>query len=274
MSELTGTAEGEIDRIVERRFFASGKPGRMLEIGAARPDWLSIGSHFRAKGWDVLSVEPNPVFADMHRALGHDVAEVACGAENRDGVDFTVVDCHGTAYRDGAVSFESFSSLGIRGDFAKLDQTGTHRQIKVDVRTADTILSASRPQWRRVDLLAIDIEGWEIEALSGLCFARHKPRVVILENLFVSSAYHRFMRSRGYVLWRMSFPNEVWVRRSSVSFVEALWCPIAAAVTAPLLRARMAAGMIKRALREALDHDVRDREEVVGVGHVIGGAGG
>lgn len=256
MAETAEQAEGNIDRIVATRFFSNDGPGRMLEIGAARPDWLSIGSMFRSKGWDVLSVEPNPAFADMHRALGHDVVEVACGSENCDGVDFTVVDCRGAAYRDGAVSFESFSSLGIRGDFAKLDQTGTHRQIKVSVRTADTILAAARPLWRRVDLVAIDIEGWEIEALSGLCFARHKPKVVILENLFVSGAYHRFMRARGYVLWRLSFPNEVWVRRSLVSFLEAAWCRSAALVITPLLRARMKVGRIKRAIRRALDRDL------------------
>jgi hypothetical protein len=66
------TTEGNIDRLVERRFFGSVDNGTMLEIGAARPDWLSMGALFRDKGWDVLSVEPNPSFADMHRAAGHD----------------------------------------------------------------------------------------------------------------------------------------------------------------------------------------------------------
>jgi len=209
---MEGYAEHQIDRKVFQRFFGN-QPGTMLEIGAARPDWLSIGALYRAKGWDVLSVEPNPVFAAAHRALGHDVAEVALCEDDNDMATFTVADSHGAEYREGQVTFESFSSLGIRGDFAELGGKHGHQTIQVRTCRADTLLAETRPNWEGIDLVAVDIEGWELDALRGLNFERFRPKVIIVENLFVSASYRRFMRARGYFLWRRLSPNEIFVRR-------------------------------------------------------------
>lgn len=223
----------------------------MLEIGAARPDWLSMGAIFRAKGWDVLSVEPNPEFAAMHRALGHDVAEVALSSEDRDQADFTVVDCNGTEYRDGRVTFESWSSLGIHGEFAEMAVPTSQRRISVRACRADTLLSEQRPNWDGIDLVAIDIEGWELDALSGLDFARFRPAVVIMENLFISSSYRRFMRERGYRLWRCSFPNEVYVRKHRITRFGHLWSFLLCEAQSAIPRSRLMISRILRRVRAA-----------------------
>ncbi len=144
-------AEKDIDRIVQQAFFADTKPGVMIEVGAARPDYLSIGASFRAQGWQVLSIEPNPEFCDLHRALGNDVVQCACSDEDRDGVDFFVVDSNQADYLGGNVSFESFSSLGIRDEFAAdLEKTQVKtdvRTIQVNVRRLDTILAEHTPPY-------------------------------------------------------------------------------------------------------------------------------
>ncbi|MEQ8310230.1 MAG: FkbM family methyltransferase [Sphingopyxis sp.] len=214
------SAEGDVDLLVHDRFFRCLRSGTMLEIGAARPDWLSIGAHFRGLGWDVLSVEPNPHFAALHRNAGHDVAEVALASADCDSAIFTIVDCGGQIYRNGQVSYESFSSLGFRGKFAELSIPDRRQQICVRVCRADTLLNEARPDWKHIDLITVDIEGWEIEALSGLDFERYQPRVVILENLFAESAPRSFMRERGYVLWRSRFPNEIFARAEELSVNE------------------------------------------------------
>jgi len=249
----SGGAEGGVDGHVFRRFFSDF--GTCIEIGAGRPDWLSIGALFRTKGWDVLSVEPNPVFADMHRKCGHDVVQCACGAEDRNGVDFFVVDSGGVDYLDGQVTFESWSSLGIRGDYLEAQQHhgGTKTvAMKVDVRRLDTLLASLRPEWRAVDLVAVDVEGWELEVLSGLDFARFRPRVVIAENLFLCASYRRFMRRRGYALWKVACPNEIYVRRDLLGAWERLRSAAASAVVTTLSRARLkAAKMIRRLVRRS-----------------------
>jgi FkbM family methyltransferase len=211
-------AEGDVDRIVREIFFPRLRNGILVEVGAARPDFLSIGASFRSLGWKVIAVEPNPVFCAAHRALGYSVLEYACSDEDADKVDFFVVDMQGHTYLNGAVSFESFSSLGIKGHFAtlydKVRGKAKKKTIPVKVRMLDTILAEHEPGLIGIDILAIDVEGWELSVMRGLSLTKYSPRVVILENLFKELAYKRFMQSRGYVRWRRIEPNDVYLHPS------------------------------------------------------------
>ena len=112
-------AEGDIDRRIAERLF-KGRAGVFVEVGAARPDYLSVSAHFRTLGWRVVAIEPIPEFCELQRAAGNEVLQYACGEEDRDDVDFTVVDSHGSEYEGGQVSYESFSSLGIKPNYRTL----------------------------------------------------------------------------------------------------------------------------------------------------------
>ncbi len=210
-------AEREIDQVVRERFFADGRTGVLVEVGAAKPDYLSIGASFRERGWTVISIEPNPVFCAMHRARGHEVLEYACSDEDRDDAEFFVVNSKDAEYMGGTVSFESFSSLGIEGKFREdLEKAKSKTEvetIRVRVRRLDTILAEHYPELTRVDAMAVDVEGWEMAVMRGFSLDRYRPRVVILENLHRSREHRTFMRERGYRRWRRLKPNEVYVRR-------------------------------------------------------------
>lgn len=212
----TLAAEKDVDLVVQARFFPGETRGVLVEVGAAKPDFLSVGASFRKLGWTVISVEPNPVFCEAHRAAGHDVLQFACSDQDQDDVDFYVVDSGDAAYGDGTVSAESFSSLGVRGEFAedlaKTKSKTSVKTIKVKVRRLDTLLAEFYPDVTAIDVLAIDVEGWELEVMRGLSFARYRPEVVIVENLFRSRSYRRFMRGLGYHRWARLKPNEVYVR--------------------------------------------------------------
>lgn len=207
-------AEGEVDRLVHDRFFSTiNQPGVCVEVGAARPDFLSIGKFYRSRGWRVISIEPNPEFCELHRIQGNEIYEYACGERDRDDAEFFVVDSHGSNYEGGTVSYESFSSLGIRDQYADLAQgldLGIHR-IPVKVRRLDTILKLHAPELKQIDLLAIDVEGWELDVLRGLDISRHRPRVMIVENLFDRQEYRDYLQRAGYTIWRTLPPNEVYV---------------------------------------------------------------
>jgi FkbM family methyltransferase len=210
-------AEGDVDKLVRARFFPEEDSGVLVEVGAAHPDYLSISALYRSLGWAVLAVEPNPEFCELHRARGHEVLQYACGDHDEDDVDFSVVDSHGAAYKDGKVSYESFSSLAIKDSYAKLlDPSLSVRNIKVDLRRLDTILGEHAPAVDRIDIVAVDVEGWELEVLDGLDFGRFAPRVLIIENLFGEARYREYMRAKGYDLWRYVEPNDVYVPDSEI----------------------------------------------------------
>jgi len=209
-------AEGNVDRIVLDAFFHDRSKGVLVEVGAARPDYLSISASFRALGWKVIAIEPNPEFCAAHRAKGHDVLEYACSDWESDNANFFVVDSKGADYMGGTVSFESFSSLGIKDQFVGLYETvkakTNVKTIPVKVRKLDTILINHEPDLGEIDIVAIDVEGWELNVMRGLTLDKYRPKVVILENVFKDASYIAYMRARGYTLWRSLEPNEVYVR--------------------------------------------------------------
>ena len=213
-------AEGNVDKIVPDRFFPGVINGVFVEVGAARPDYLSVSALFRSVGWTVIAIEPNPAYADLHKKFGYEVLPYACGDHDEDNVDFSVVDSHGVAYQGGEVSFESFSSLAIKDSYAKLKPNLDVTKIKVKLRRLDTILMEHTPDTEAIDIVSVDVEGWEIEVLKGLTFERFRPKVLVVENLFSERSYRVYMRAKGYALWKTIKPNEVYVRSDLIGTLE------------------------------------------------------
>jgi FkbM family methyltransferase len=205
-------AEGDVDQIVKESFFADQAPGRVfVDVGAARPDYLSISALYRSEGWRVIAIDANPAFCELHRIRGYEVHEYACGDHDEDNIDFYIVNSHGAAYQDGQVSFESFSSLGVKEKYAQLTDDLDSVIVKVRLRRLDSIMREEAPEIEHIDILAIDVEGWEIEIIDGLDMRQYKPDVIILENLFDDDAYRTYLQLFDYSLWRRIPPNDVYV---------------------------------------------------------------
>ena len=205
------SGEGRLDRIVYERFFPGVHDGVFVDVGAAGPDFLSMSALYRQLGWRVIAIEPNPVFSAAQRAAGNEVLEYACADRDADNVDFELVDSHGSTYKEGAVTFESFSSLTVKPTYRALKSELDVKPIKVKVRRLDTILTEHAPEVERLDVVSVDVEGWELEVLAGLDFDRYRPTVLIIENLFRERGYRRALRDRGYALWRRRAHNDVYV---------------------------------------------------------------
>lgn len=205
-------AERDVDLKVFAEFFDDGRTDRVfVDVGAARPDYLSTSALFRTKGWRVIGIEPNPQFAALHRDLGHEVYECACGTVDGEEVDFCVADSQGQAYEGGNVSYESFSSFSLKPGYkALLPQTVRLNNIKVKVRRLESLLEELGLS--RIDVISADVEGWELEVLEGIDLARFDPSVIILENFLRDKSYKEWMRSHGYRLWKELYPNQVYVR--------------------------------------------------------------
>lgn len=221
------SAEKNVDLIVLDAFFRNKPPGVFVEVGAAHPEFLSISARYRSNGWNIIAIEPNPYFCKLHRDRGYNVYEYACSDKDEDNVDFYIVDSKGVEYGGVNVSFESFSSLGIKDEFSDLYKTvekeRDQKKIKVMVRKLDSVLKDNDSNMEYIDILAIDVEGWELSVLSGFSIEKYAPKVVILENLFKKREYRDYMKRKNYYLWRHLEPNEVYISnalKSSLPFME------------------------------------------------------
>ena len=82
----------------------------------------------------------------------------------------------------------------------------------MQVRRLDTILTQHAPDLGEIDVLSVDVEGWELNVMRGIDLAKYRPKVVILENLFTDARYVSFMCDVGYVFWQHIDLNDVYVR--------------------------------------------------------------
>lgn len=210
-------AEHQIDEIILRELFKNqAQCGTLIEVGAAGPEYLSMGSTFRKVGWNVVAIEPNPAFCALYREKSIPVLEYACGDRDEDDVPFYVIKSIGAQYEGGEVTYESFSSLGVEGKYLELQQTITteSNKIRIKLRKLDTLLQEFHPEISRVDVLSIDVEGHELAVLRGFSIDYFKPKVIVMENLFNMDEYGRYMARFNYQKIGVLGPNEIYISES------------------------------------------------------------
>ena len=202
------------DRYIRKNFFPDfSYRGCAVEVGCATLELLSMSQHFREFGWRCLGIEPNPRFVALHKARGNEVFEYAAADFEADDYDFVVAEANAD-YSDRQLSAHSYSSL-IKPGY--LDYKGgavrkfKQSKIKVSVRRLDDILNTHCPDLSNIDLLAIDVEGYEMEVMKGFTPARCKTRVIVLENLFHNAAYTEYMKGIGYRLHKKVKYNYIYV---------------------------------------------------------------
>ena len=186
--ELTG-ADREKELVAE--FFA-GARGFFAEVGANDPRYGSQSWHLEQAGWRGVLVEPLPELADRLRAeRTAQVFSVACSSPANAGQRLTL-------HAAGPLSSLDRSRMSA----GALPET----TIDVPVRTLDDILAeAGAPV--PLDFLSIDVEGHELEVLSGFDLARWRPRLILIEDYVADLTKHRLLRRSGYRLIRRTDSN-------------------------------------------------------------------
>lgn len=193
------------------KFFNNKTDGFFIEVGANAPVKFSQTWLLEKNGWRGILVEPLPAKCEALRAARKNsrIFQVAVGApEQRGETQFHVT------------TDDMFSSLHTR-------ETGPAKieTVPVQVMTLDELLAdAGNPT---IDFLSIDVEGMELDVLRGFDIARHRPKLVLLEDHMKSQQLYRAMKKRGYKLVKRTgvnnwfVPNGASFRLTSTS--EKLW---------------------------------------------------
>ncbi len=199
-------AEFFTDKYIRKNFFPDfSYHGCVVEVGCATPELLSMSQHFRESGWRSIGIEPNPRFVALHRARGNEVFEYAAADFEADDHDFVVAEANAD-YSDKELSAHSYSSLSIKPEYRDYKDGAVkyfkQTTIKVRVRRLDDILKTHCADLSKIDLLAIDVEGYELEVMKGFTPGRFQVKVIVLENLFHLASYTEYMKGIGYRLYK------------------------------------------------------------------------
>ncbi len=182
-------------------------PKLVVDVGAHDGWTLSNSYPFIASGWRGVLVEPLPsvfelLVANHRRHTNAHCLNVACS------------DYDGTASffigRDGDLGMNSTLSTD---DNEWMRSTRSERAIEVSVRRLSSLLTEEGVVGD-IGLLLIDCEGMDLEALSGLDPAVHRPWIVVTEmyalNPGKEDAKHALLNSWGLVHHVDTGVNEIW----------------------------------------------------------------
>ncbi len=179
------------DALLREYFPDYAYKGVFLDIGAGHPITISNSYHFRMNGWEIYSVDANPRLAAMHRDAG-----------------YRIVECAAVSVNEGTVEFDAYTNdLGWGGNVSssKGHAEGTNYEvIDVSARTLDDILANEFKEIDHIDILSMDIEVSEMDALEGFDISFWHPTVLFIEDHFPqTSGLEALLNSHGY-RWELS----------------------------------------------------------------------
>jgi FkbM family methyltransferase len=193
-------------------FFADTPKGFFVEVGANQPQQGSQTWQFEQAGWNGVLVEPQPDLAErLGQARRARVISAACSSPRNAGSHMTlhVLGPHSSLNPELAVTGVKAQSM-----------------VEVPVRTLDDILDeAGAPS--PIDFVSIDVEGHEVEVLSGFDIARWRPRLLLIEDHVTSLATHRYVTQAGYRLIRRTGPNGWYVPQAQAPRTGFGWWQLA-----------------------------------------------
>jgi FkbM family methyltransferase len=154
--------------------------GIFVDVGANDGINQSNSLYFERLGWQCLLIEP---VASIHAKckLNRPLAQVvhaACVASDYPNPEISLIDVGLMSFVDGARKNEEDKKAWIqRGE--QLQQITSERCL-APAKTLTSILEDQN--LTEIDLLSVDVEGYESEVLAGLDFSRFRPKHIVIED--------------------------------------------------------------------------------------------
>jgi FkbM family methyltransferase len=157
-----------------------GRPGYFVECGA-NDGYTQSNTYYlsRFRGWKGLLVEPIPMLYELCRSFRPESTVVNCALGAEDGGTATMVysDLMSTTIGARATAEADLEYASQNRPFVARDGNFL---VNVPVRTLSSLLDEVRID--RVDLLVLDVEGFELQVLAGIDFNRHRLSHILIET--------------------------------------------------------------------------------------------
>jgi FkbM family methyltransferase len=173
--------------------FKNKTEGFFVEVGCVDGKRFSNTLYLENIGWNGLCIEPQKEYINYLKINRPDSKIIHCavGSENKKKIEFYA------DKRGSLSSLDKSREQNLKRDYKTF--TGYTRQ-DVEMKTLNKIFEQNNV--KNIDVISIDIEGAEIQALEGLDIPKYNPKVFILEfssiTQFIKLLY--VMVTEGYHL--------------------------------------------------------------------------
>lgn len=163
--------EGE-DMIL-KKIFAEKDKGFYIDVGAFHPFLYSNTQLLYEKGWKGINIEPTPGRINLFkRVRKRDInLEYAIGNRKRT-LDFQMFT------KPALNTFDKKRAQVISNS----KQSQLKKTVRIQTRRLDDILNHHLSEHQHIDLLNIDVEGFELQVLKSNDWKKFKPDIILVEN--------------------------------------------------------------------------------------------
>jgi FkbM family methyltransferase len=194
-----------------------GQPteGFFIEAGAFDGYRYSVTYPLEAMGWKGLLVEaiPNRCAECAARRPGSRVVHAALSSQRGGGTaEFTVVeDRYGGMYSYSKPTAAQLKDIG----------NTPRSSVRVPLATLNELLAEHRGP---IDLLVLDVEGAELDALAGFDIERYRPRIMLIEDNSRGKdpALSQFMQRYPYKSAGHQSVNAIYIHQDEAQIHERL----------------------------------------------------
>jgi FkbM family methyltransferase len=184
-------------------------PGFYVDVGAFDPINASNTYMLHLRGWSGVNIDANPAAIEKFRvARPYDQNVHAAVADQEMEVDFTVYDTAGLSTADPA----------SKAAYEREGRATGARTTKLRTRTLRDILAATVPHGQPIDLMSVDVEGFDLRVLRSNDWERYAPYFLLVEDPALSlldrpnSEIFQFLKPLGYRLASQTYITSIYLR--------------------------------------------------------------
>ncbi|AEM21637.1 putative methyltransferase FkbM family [Brachyspira intermedia PWS/A] len=174
--------QSEIEQdFISYLIFSGKKKGFFIDIGANDGIKISNTYFFEKLGWSGICVEANPIiYEQLEKNRNCDLYNAAILDKKMDSVKL--------------VNYEGHSLM------AKIDiSESKENSLNIKSMTFDELMYNYK-NISSIDLLSIDVEGFELNILKTIDFNKYDIKLIIVENNEKEGVLEQYMKSKGYRL--------------------------------------------------------------------------
>jgi len=190
--------------------------GFAIEIGAFDGLHLSNVYSLEKIGWDTMNIEPNPKMFKEVEINRPDSLNINCAVVS----DKSIKKIKFYAEEIGVLSGCSYDEIDVERRYSNRGLAyAKPMEINVLAKTLDQLLIENKLGSQKINLVSIDVEGFELEVLNGIDFDRVIIGMIIIESNsdeFDKRIFKFFEDKKEYVFLGRNYQNLFFSHRSEV----------------------------------------------------------
>ena len=165
-------SQGSMDLIL-RDIFRNKQKGVYVDVGCQHPIHNNNTYLLYKKGWEGINIDLDKFNIDLfnfNRPKDFNVNQAISDKIGKDKLYF----------------YHEKSPINtLDGKISELQKATVRDIVEISTNTLTNIID--RSPYNKIDLLSIDVEGYELKVLNGLDFKKFNPKVIIIEFLDIKS---------------------------------------------------------------------------------------